>query len=117
VATRLHLLVPHPLIVDPPLRCVPCVVSCPIQPLPLPLAAAARHELLRRLPRLPHVTPRQPPPAQVQLATHSHPHQLLPLVQDVHPRVTDGPPDQHSLPGSPLRLPVRAVGRLLRRPV
>src|SRR6266542_2652603 len=115
ITPHLHLPVLPPLTHDPSVRQVSPKVSGPVQPLSSPTPVPVRHESLTRLHGVPKIPSRQSRSSEVDFPNHSHRRHSPLLVQNVHPRIVQRPPDRRFR-----RLTHqtrRRVHRTLRRPV
>src|SRR5205823_10778943 len=90
---------------------IPSHISCPVQPLPSPLAERIRHKSLRCHFRSIHIATRQPCSSYVNLPSHSHRDHLHLSVQYVHVRIADRPPNRHSF--APFPFFIQSLSTLL----
>ena len=115
--SHLHLPVPPPHVLHPPVLRVPPKVSRPVHPLPPPPYGSGTNRSAV-LPLLPLVPSRHPCPRRVQLPRHPHRHHPQLLVQHVHPRFPPTGRPINTAPSSPRPTSSHVrVRRVLRRPV
>ena len=97
-AADLDLAIGPPEEVDGAVRAVPHEVAGLVEDAPRLVAERIGDEPLRRLPRQTEVAAGHAVAPDVQLPRHADGHRLSVSVQDVHPRVGDGPADGHRGP-------------------
>src|SRR5216684_3136500 len=117
VASHLHLLVQPPQVFQPPVSAIPRFVSRPVQPLSNSSAHSVRHEPFRRQLRSSPISAGQPVASQIQLASHSHRHDLLLFIQHICSRVRYRFPDPHRSSFTARHSLPSRIRRVLSRPV